>query len=515
MSYIFTASSLKKLKFLPGFDSSKVTDMSDFFSRGIEEIDLNYLKTDNVISMRAMFWSSNSLISIDLSKFNTSKLKDMRDMFSQNFYLKYVDLTSFETSNITLCQSLFYENIVNIEIKISNKFKNCLQYIPKTAKIVNIDELACQNIEYCQKCAGSKENLLCAACKLGYYLEGNKCIIPNCIIGENEKCHNCSFMTENECLTCNIGYYLPKNNSDKSKCTKCETERCEICNDISGNCEKCQKFYKPFFDEETSKIIFCKKLCEYGDGNKCASCDEKQDNKCLSCNPGYKLMKNGTCVRIDNTFIAIYNVTSTSKFVRIIRNLDSIFNSLLTLNDLDIFIDGNKISLSKCNYGINDCYKFQKTGFIEIKITIKKTLTNLARFFEKCNQLVNVKFNEAFDTSDVLSVTSMFWDCTSLKSVDFSSFNTSLICKMHFMFQNCYELTSIDLSNFDTRNVINFQDMFRDNYKLNYIDISSFNTINSENSWLFYGVSGNGTIIINKETYTGDIPEGFNVVYKN
>ena len=178
-------------------------------------------------------------------------------------------------------------------------------------------------------------------------------------------------MTENECLTCNIAYYLPKNNSDKSKCTKCETERFEICNDISGNCEKCQQFYKPIFDEETSKIILYKKLCEYGDGNKCASCDEKQDNKCLSCNPGYKLMKNGICVSIDNSFISIYNVTSTSNFVRIIYNLDSNYNSLLTLNDLDIFIDGNKISLNKYNYGINDFYKFQKTGLIEIKWTIK------------------------------------------------------------------------------------------------------------------------------------------------
>ena len=54
----------------------------------------------------------------------------------------------------------------SIEIKISNKFKNCLVYIPKAAKIINIDELACQNIEHCKKCTGSKENLLCAACKL-------------------------------------------------------------------------------------------------------------------------------------------------------------------------------------------------------------------------------------------------------------------------------------------------------------------------------------------------------------
>ena len=116
--------------------------------------------------MKGMFMNPYRLISIDLSKFNTSKLKNMRELFSQTFYLKYVDLTSFDTSNITLCQSLFYENIVNIEIKISNKFKNCLEYIPKAAKIINIDKLAYQKIEYCEKCTGSKGNLLCAASKL-------------------------------------------------------------------------------------------------------------------------------------------------------------------------------------------------------------------------------------------------------------------------------------------------------------------------------------------------------------
>ena len=62
-------------------------------------------------------------------------------------------------------------------------------------------------------------------------------------------------------------------------------------------------------------------------------------------------MKNGTCIKIDNSFISIYNVTSTSNFVRIIYNLDSNYNSLL----------------NKYNYGINDFYKFQKTGLIDIK----------------------------------------------------------------------------------------------------------------------------------------------------
>ena len=113
----------------------------------------------------------------------------------------------------------------------------------------------------------------------------------------------------------------------------------------------------------------------------------------------------------------------------------------------------------------------------------------------------------------------MFKGCTSLKGVDISSFNTSLISHLTWMFSNCYELTSIDLSNFDTRNVLSFQEMFQNNYKLNYVDISSFNTsksyVSQNADYFFKGVTGKGTIIINKKTYNKDIPSGWNVIYKD
>jgi len=214
-------------------------------------------------------------------------------------------------------------------------------------------------------------------------LKENKCILPNCTIGENEKCHNCNFQKENECLSCNIGYYLPTNNKNKSICTKCKIEGCEICNSKTGNCEKCQSFYKPIKDEYIYKIIFCKKLCEYGNGNKCASCYEKQENKCLSCNSGFKLIKNGTCIKIDNSFVAVYNITSKSKNVRIFRYIAGICFHFhpIELSDFEAFINGNKIEL---NFGNNNqyfYYKFQNKGLFEIKIYIKKALSNLSYFF--------------------------------------------------------------------------------------------------------------------------------------
>ena len=110
-------------------------------------------------------------------------------------------------------------------------------------------------------------------------------------------------------------------------------------------------------------------------------------------------------------------------------------------------------------------------------------------------------------------------NCISLKNADLSSFNTTLVSKLIYMFNNCHQLTSIDLSNFDTRNVLSFQDMFINNYNLRWVDISNFNTSNSYipayADYLFKGVGGVGTIIINKKSYNKDIPSGWNIIYKD
>ena len=222
-------------------------------------------------------------------------------------------------------------------------------------------------------------------------------------------------------------------------------------------------------------------------------------------------------MKIDNSFIAVYNVTSKSENVKIFRYISGFYLHfhLIELSDFEAFINGNKIELIFCDNNQYFCYKFQNIGLFEIKISIKKALSNLRYFFHYCDKLVYVNFSEAFDTSNVLNAASMFEGCTSLQAVNISSFNTSLISSLTYMFYECYELTSIDLSNFDTRNIMYFEGMFRYNYKLNYIDISSFNTTKFGKVSLFEYMPKKGTIIINNKTFDGIIPSGWNVIYKD
>ena len=341
MSWLFGVSSLTNIKFLHGFDSSKVTNMRDLFSgSNIEYLDLKYLKTNKVEYMDSFIYDCSKLISLDMSTFNTSNLQSMRGIFFNNWNIKEIDFSSFDTSNINRCEYLFDNYPRNITIKISNNFKNCKEFIPLELKVINVDELLCKQIENCKGCMGSKENLSCNICEFGYELRENRCIVPNCTIGENEKCKSCNSQTENECLICNEGYYLPVNSINKKICNKCKVDGCDICDNITGNCQKCQLNYKPILDEITSKIVACKLVCEIGKENKCSLCNLKEENKCLSCNLGYKLMKDGSCKKIENSFIAIYNVTSIWEHVKLFRKEIGNWKDfyLIDFSDIDAYI---------------------------------------------------------------------------------------------------------------------------------------------------------------------------------
>ena len=64
---------------------------------------------------------------------------------------------------------------------------------------------------------------------------------------------------------------------------------------------------------------------------------KRKKNQCLSCNIGYKLIK-GKCKKIENSFIGIYNVTSVSKFTKIM----CVSSNNIKLSDFDMYVNGKK-----------------------------------------------------------------------------------------------------------------------------------------------------------------------------
>ena len=80
------------------------------------------------------------------------------------------------------------------------------------------------------------------------------------------------------------------------------------------------------------------------------------------------------------------------------------------------------------------------------------------------------------DTSNMTSMSRMFYNSTSLKSIDLTGFDTSKVVTMFGMFENCNNLEKIDLSNFDTSNVTSMANMFRELKKITNLDLSNFKT---------------------------------------
>ena len=82
------------------------------------------------------------------------------------------------------------------------------------------------------------------------------------------------------------------------------------------------------------------------------------------------------------------------------------------------------------------------------------------------------------NTSNVTSMTNMFYECGNLTSLDLSSFNTSNVTNMGYMFKGCDGLTSLDLSNFVTSNIFGMYGMFSFCGGLTSLDLSRFDTSN-------------------------------------
>ena len=154
-----------------------------------------------------------------------------------------------------------------------------------------------------------------------------------------------------------------------------------------------------------------------------------------------------------------------------------------TLYNLYIVSDAPIFAPSSCTEMFEDFKNLVQINFNNNFNTSK--VTNMWRMFFNCTSLTNLDLS-SFNTSKVTNMGSMFFNCTSLTNLDLSSFNTSKITDMSQMFYICSSLTSLDLSNFNTSNVTNMSDMFYICSSLTTLDLSSFNTSNVTNMWQMF-----------------------------
>ena len=112
-------------------------------------------------------------------------------------------------------------------------------------------------------------------------------------------------------------------------------------------------------------------------------------------------------------------------------------------------------------------------------------VTSMSYMFYNCSSLTSLDVTH-FNTEKVTNMKYMFSGCSSLTSLDVTHFNTANVTDMSYMFYNCSSLTSLYLTNFNTEKVTDMQRMFARCSKLTSLDVTHFNTANvTDMSYMF------------------------------
>lgn len=87
---------------------------------------------------------------------------------------------------------------------------------------------------------------------------------------------------------------------------------------------------------------------------------------------------------------------------------------------------------------------------------------SFCEMFSECETLKSIAFPPKFDTSKVVDMSYMFYNCMSLEELDLGMFNTSNVLNMSHMFHKCSNLTKVIIRSFNAPKVTNLENMFRD-----------------------------------------------------
>ena len=108
--------------------------------------------------------------------------------------------------------------------------------------------------------------------------------------------------------------------------------------------------------------------------------------------------------------------------------------------------------------------------------------TTLNQFFANLAKLETITGLEYLNTENVTDMSSLFYGCGKLTSLDLSHFNTANVTNMSSMFKGCTGLTSLDVTNFNTANVTDMSYMFFGCRRLKEIYVSDKFVTNSVQS---------------------------------
>ena len=139
--------------------------------------------------------------------------------------------------------------------------------------------------------------------------------------------------------------------------------------------------------------------------------------------------------------------------------------------------------------------------------TINKNLGN--------GTIVHIVFDKSFSTYTPTSLYKFFANLTKLKTITGLEYlNTEKVTNMSYMFFNCSSLTSLDVTHFNTAKVTNMNSMFECCSSLTSLDVTYFNTANvTDMNKMFYKCSALTTIYASDNFVTDKVEYSYNMFY--
>lgn len=140
-----------------------------------------------------------------------------------------------------------------------------------------------------------------------------------------------------------------------------------------------------------------------------------------------------------------------------------------------VFSDRTIYANPSCTSMFNGMSTLSSVEFKSANAFNTSRVTNMSSMFNGCSGLTSLDVTK-FDTSKVTNMSNMFNDCGALTSLDVSSFKTSNVTTMEQMFRNCSGLINLNVTKLNTAKVTNMNSMFDNCKKLTNLNLSSFNT---------------------------------------
>jgi len=408
---------------------------------------LEYLKTSEVTTMNSMFGECRALTSLDVKTFDTQNVTDMSRLFSGCAALEDLDVSSFNTGNVTDMSGLFSGCAALKSIDVSSfNTENVTNMSDMFRNCAALESLDVKNFNTSNVTNTGSMFSGCAALKT---LDLTKFDMKK-VTEMASMFADCKNLTT---IYCNDDWNTETVTSSDNMFTGCTN----LVGAVAFNADNANDV--TFANPETGYFTF--------NGERIPSVIWCKDNGTLYFTNAIKTYAEG------DTFKG-QKVTDVWSGADVTASGTSAPNWVLKKDDISsIIIDKTFADVRPTS--CRSWFEIMKAPITGLEFLNTSEVTTMSHMFYLYKGMESLDLS-TFDTRNVTDMNSMFASYNSLKSIDLSKFNTSKVTDMTTMFLKCDGLESLDLSAFDTRNVTSMSQMFMDCSNLKNLNLSKFNT---------------------------------------